>query len=104
MTKQYACTDLGNGERFQDYYGYTVRYLIEEDRWLQHTENGWQHVDDGHQLTKPVVRRIYNEASDKASEGLNDSEGRQRLANWAVYSESTTAQNHMLREAQAMMG
>jgi putative DNA primase/helicase len=112
MIKQYACTDLGNGERFNDYYGFTVRYLIEEDRWIQHTEDGWKYIDDGHQLTPDVVRRIYKETSDKVSQDETTErqdtpeaiEARQRLANWSVYSESTTAQNHMLREAQAKMG
>src|SRR5215467_12075369 len=108
--KHFNCTDLGNGERFKEFYGYTVRYLIEDKAWIQHTEDGWHYVADGHILTMPVVRSIYKEASDKALDdsdhgrGQQDSESRQRLANWAVYSESTTAQNHMLREAQAMMG
>src|SRR5215831_15772315 len=100
MTKQFKRTDIGNGERFLDHYQGRAKYLIEESRWLLF-DDGWKRVDDGHQLTKPVVRAIYKEPLERPED---DSEGRESLSNWAVYSERTTSQDHMLREARASAG
>jgi putative DNA primase/helicase len=91
------CTDLGNAERFNDYYGKNIRYIPELRRWVRWTPSGWHYVN-GIKLAKSVVRDIYKEAHK-----CLDSNRRVELGQWAKKSESKAVQRFMVDLASAHM-
>jgi putative DNA primase/helicase len=91
------CTDLGNAERFNDYYGEKLRYIPELKRWVRWTTHGW-HSANGIKLAKPVVRDIYKEAHK-----CPDSNRRVELGQWAKKSESKAVQRFMVDLASVHM-
>ena len=80
----FACTDLGNGDRFVNMHGGTVRYIEKTGTWLLWIGSRWKPVHYGaiFKLAKKTVKRIYAEARDAPQGNHRD------LARWAVSSEN----------------
>jgi putative DNA primase/helicase len=93
----FECTDKGNAERFQAYWGNHVRFVDEQRQWVIHSNSGWRHAQR-FRLSGPVVRNIGREAAQ-----CKDTETRKALLVHAKSSESTTAQRSMMAQAQDHM-
>jgi len=97
--KQFNTTDIGNAERFQEYYNGRVLFVNEPGKWVFWTERlGWQYAKM-FMLSKPVVQSIGNEAST-----YEDDNRRVELLKWAKASEYKSAQRNMLDLASHYMG
>src|SRR5580658_3302000 len=92
----FACTDLGNAKRFQDYYKEAVRYIPELKQWVQF-KDGW-HYAKALNLSEPVVMNIYHEAGACPNE-----QQRTQLGQWAGKSQSTAFQRSLLAQAADKM-
>jgi putative DNA primase/helicase len=93
----FKCTDIGNRERFQDYYKERVRYIPEINKWVFFDKKGWRYAKY-FVLTDTVVRNIYNEAAQCSKE-----EDRTTLGQWAKLSQSRGYQRNMLELASHFM-
>jgi len=94
-------TDVGNAERFALQHGQWVRYCWPWRSWLVWTGTHWR-KDDGDRalgLAKSTAKAIYLEAGGAASPAE-----RERLARWAVASETEKRLRSMLALAQAEPG
>ncbi len=94
-------TDVGNAERFACQHGDWVRYCYEWRAWLLWDGRHWRKDpgDGAMRLAKATARRIYEETATEP-----DDARRQRLAAWAVQSESEKRLRAMLALAQSEPG
>lgn len=84
---KYACTDLGNAERFTTQHGDKLRYIAEEGRWVAWDGSRWKHSDKRvHTMATDTIKRIYDEARD-----CDNETGRAELRKWAGRSESKSS-------------
>lgn len=94
-------SEVGNAERFALQHGQWVRYCWLWRRWLIWTGTHWR-KDEGDsvlRLAKATVKGIYLEAGGAASP-----DERERLARWAMASETEKRLRSMLALAQAEPG
>jgi len=93
------CTDLGNAERLVCLYGDYIRF-VPQSGWFVWDGKRWARDPDGHRVTKlaeETVRQIYREAAE-----ANTSDERNRLAKWAIVSESRQRISAMIELAAPM--
>jgi putative DNA primase/helicase len=97
----FKCTDTGNGERLVHHYGKDIRYSHDWDKWLVWSGNRWEIDKIGtiKQLAKETARKIYEEASRE-----NDTRKREKIAKWAISSESEAKKKAMIASAQSEPG
>jgi putative DNA primase/helicase len=95
--EEFKCTDIGNAERFQDYYKDAVRYIPELNQWVFWSPKGWQYAKI-FKLSKPVIRNIY-----KTAAKCEEDKDRVELVQWGTKSESKASQRCMLDLAAAYM-
>jgi putative DNA primase/helicase len=96
-SREYALTDLGNGERFVDQHHPDVRYCYEWDKWLIWDGRRWV-IGDQAALTRrahATVRSIYRETANTPDENR-----RINIAKHAVRSEATARVESMLQSAK----
>ena len=75
---KFACTDVGNSERFIADHGDKVRFIREERRWVAWDNTRWNPSEARiNTRAKDTVKRIYDEARDC------DGSGKTELTNWA---------------------
>ncbi|MCF6155700.1 MAG: hypothetical protein E3K36_10690 [Candidatus Brocadia sp.] len=97
----FNCTDLGNAKRLVSQYGHIIRYCFAWKKWLIWDDKTW-HIDNNGQilrLAKDTVKQIYTEAAT-----IIDTQQRQSIAKWAVFSESEHRLNAMVSLAQSEPG
>src|SRR5262245_16356743 len=96
---RYACTDVGNSERFKAKHGNEVRYIRDTGKWITWDGTRWN-SDEVKILDRATqtVRSIYEEARD-----CGNSNGRNELTNWAKSSQSEGKIKAMLRLASEDM-
>jgi len=97
-TPAFACTDMGNAERFIHYFGLDLMYCTDRGCWYIWSGNRWE-PDSTHQveeLAKMAVRRIPFEV-----EPGKDSDRYTTLLRWAAKSESAPKLAAMLKLAQS---
>jgi putative DNA primase/helicase len=99
--RSFMRTDLGNAERLVARHGRVVRYCQASKKWLVYDGRRWRTdaVAEVWRLAKDTVRHIYTEASLADSE-----EERQKIAKWAVKSESGAHLKAMLSLAEKEVG
>jgi putative DNA primase/helicase len=92
--REFPLSDSGNAERLVYYYGHSLRYCQSWGKWLVWDGRTWQFDTHGRalELTKHVARRIPQEPSE---------ESRERLAQFALYSESHQARLMALKLASS---
>lgn len=85
-------SDMGNAERFVAYYGDSVRYVLEQDRWLVWTGHSWKTNHRAvYRLAKSTIRSLRDEAA------AEDDPSRKRLLfAHCRKSESESGLNRML--------
>jgi P4 family phage/plasmid primase-like protien len=95
---QFACTDIGNGERLAHRHGKDVRHCWPWGKWLVWTGTHWQEDNTGEipRRAKQTVRSIYAEAA-----AADKPEDRERLARHAVDSEAAPRINAMVERARS---
>jgi putative DNA primase/helicase len=100
-SRNYRCTDIGNGERFADQHRDEVRYCRLQKKWLVWNGKRWQPDEEGlvNQRAKQTARSIYSEVA-----GVNDSARRKELAKWAASSEAAYRQRAMIEMAKSESG
>jgi putative DNA primase/helicase len=100
-SRNYRCTDIGNGERFADQHQDEVRYCRLQKKWLVWNGKRWQPDEEGlvNQRAKQTARSIYSEVA-----GVNDSARRKELAKWAASSEAAYRQRAMIEMAKSESG
>jgi putative DNA primase/helicase len=98
VENEFKCTDIGNAERFQDYYDSQVRYITERKQFFQFDENGGWKEADRYILAKDVVRDIHREAAE-----CDDDRRRVEIGQWANSSESAAHQRNFLEIAASYM-
>lgn len=94
-------TDMGNAQRLVHRHGQNIRYCTPWGKWLCWDGYRWA-VDDIAQvnrLAKETVKSIYAEAAEAATPGE-----RERLAKWAVRSESQARIEAMIALARSEAG
>ena len=66
VMSNFACTDLGNADRFIHRYGDRVRYLEDLGRWLFWDSTRWKlvHYSKIFGMARKTVKSIYDEARD----------------------------------------
>lgn len=84
---QFPLTDAGNAELFAAVFGPDVRYDHRRGRWLLWSGHHWREDCDGeiYRLAKEAARLRYESVKEIA-----DAEQKQRVAKWAIASESRT--------------
>jgi len=97
-TRTYPCTDSGNAEHFASKYGDIVRFDHRRGRWLLWRTHRWcPDVDEEiRRLSKLSSRDRFKSAS--ACEDLKE---RERIAKWAIQSESRSKLDALLALAKA---
>lgn len=95
----FALTDSGNAELFAYLNGDKVRYDHQRGRWLVWDRHRWT-ADPNGALTRMAIETA--RARYRAGEELESSEARERLARWAINSESSGKVESMLTLAKAM--
>lgn len=93
-------TDLGNAERLVSQHGEATRYCYDRKMWLIWKGTHW-HWDAGGEIMRmaqKTVRTIYEEAAHE-----EDDDKRDKLAKWAVSSESSQRINAMVAQAQPIV-
>ncbi len=99
---KYACTDIGNSDRFIAMHGHALRFVPEERKarqWLAYDGTRWS-PDHANPMkrAKETAREIWDEAKDAPSHAKHE------LANWARKSEFEHRLRPMLALASANMG
>lgn len=96
--ERFACTDIGNAERFADRYGDKVRWCETWNHWMVFNGRCWERDKIGRvdQLAKATVRAIYHEVANE----LDDTR-REKLKKHANASESNRAIRAMLERAKS---
>lgn len=81
----FPLTDAGNAELFAALFGANVRYDHRRGRWLLWRDHHWREDSDGEifRLAKSATRIRYQSAKE-----IDDTERKQRVAKWAITSES----------------
>lgn len=94
-------SDLGNAQRFINQHGADARYCPPWKKWLYWTGQRWKTDTDGtiERLVKATVLTLYDEA--KSASDLRESD---RLARFAVRSQSRAGIENSLRLAQTEQG
>ena len=94
----FALTDLGNAEYFAHRYGSHVRFDHRRRRWLHWNAHRWIPDADARivRLAKAAIRRRLTDAAHCV-----DQEARNRLAKWALTSESRARLDALVGLAQA---
>lgn len=94
-------TDVGNAERFAFQHGAWAHYCYEWRCWLLWDGKHWRRDpgDGAMRLAKATARGLYEEAAGEPDEGR-----RQKVAAWAVQSESEKRLRAMLALAQSESG
>lgn len=100
LTHSYPCTDSGNAEHFASKYGDIVRYDHRRGRWLLWRAHRWcPDLDE-------EIRRLSKLSSRdrfKSAAACEDLKERERLAKWAIQSESRSKLDALLALAKAEM-
>jgi putative DNA primase/helicase len=91
-----TASDLGNAERLVDQHGDSIKHVREWKKWLFWDGTRWQRDQTGEveRRAKQTVRTIYAEAA-----GIDDKDGRQAIARFALKSEAYLATQHLLQQA-----
>jgi putative DNA primase/helicase len=98
---QLQCSDFGNAERLALRYGEDLRYCYPWRGWLVWDGQRWRQDDTGEveRRAQATVQGMYAEVADTP-----DRERRERLAKWALVSESDQHLKAMVRQAQSQPG
>jgi phage/plasmid-associated DNA primase len=98
---QLQCTDFGNAERLVLRYGADLHYCYPWKSWLVWDGQRWGRDDTGEveRRAQATVQGLYAEAAAAA-----DPERREKLAKWALASESDAHLKAMVRLAQSQPG
>jgi P4 family phage/plasmid primase-like protien len=102
-------SDLGNGWRFAQLYQHYARYVVEQKEWCIWGGDGHWVMDPSSlkvfALTAGVIRQLQEEA-----ETLSDEPGQngalspaQRVRNFSIKTESTSARQSLLRDASSRL-
>jgi len=94
-------TDFGNAERLVDHFGYDIRYLDKNGKWMEWQEVRWTQTGKTGPQAKmqAVVRTIYDES--EALAALNGDIAR-KMRTWAKRSESNTAISGAILQARGL--
>jgi hypothetical protein len=94
----FPCTDTGNGERLANKYGAVIRYCHLWGKWLIWDGRRWLIDTSGKmkKLAKRTARGIYAEA-----EKIGDKDTREKVAKWAMSSESEFRKRAMIASAES---
>jgi len=93
-------TDLGNAERLVKLFGSDIRYCFDRKLWLQWVNTHWK-WDDGSnimRLAQKTARSIYGEC-----ENEEDNDRREKLAKWAMTSESSMKLSAMITQSEPLV-
>jgi putative DNA primase/helicase len=95
----FPLTDAGNGELFAHLFGDRVRYDWQRGRWLVWGDHRWQPDPNGElfRLAKVAARARWK----AAAEEVEDVERREKIARWAVASESEGRLNAAIQRARS---
>ncbi len=97
---QFACTDLGNADRFVAMHRHDLKHLMEEHRWVSWNGTKWTSEDAKiYERARQTVLSIYDEAKACERQG-----GRQELGSWANRSQSKQRIEAMLPIAAEALG
>lgn len=96
-----SVTELANARRLVARHGSEIRYSRPQRSWFNWDGKRWRQDETGRveRLAKDVIRRIYHEAAASA----HDAE-RERLAKWAVKSETHNQIENMIALAESEPG
>jgi len=95
---EHPCTDMGNAERLISLFGCYIRW-VPQWGWLVWDGRRWKRSTEGvEEFARETVRRIYEEAA-----SIANPEERQKVAKWAMASESKQRIEAMIAVARSMV-
>jgi putative DNA primase/helicase len=94
---RFACTEVGNSERFISQHGDRLRFIPETGHWIGWDPSGWStlHTAEVWDFAKQTIRTIYDEAGD-----CKNTQGKHEALRWAWQSE----REHQLRAMISLAG